>query len=89
MKSLGNAYLIWVCVGFFGIHRLYLGAYRSGAAMLALPLLAWTLTRFDNPASPVNQTIVTSVFPVLIVASVAWMAVDAVLMPGLVRRANA
>ena len=35
-KSVGVAYLLWLVLGFFGVHRFYAGATKSGIAQLVL-----------------------------------------------------
>ena len=40
-KSVGVAYLLWFFVGAFGVHRFYLGQWRTGLLMLACTVLAW------------------------------------------------
>ena len=42
-KSVGVAYLLWLLLGFFGVHRFYAGATRSGATqlVLAISIIGW------------------------------------------------
>lgn len=40
-KSALLAYVLWFFLGFFGIHRMYLGRVGSGIAMLILHGLSW------------------------------------------------
>lgn len=37
-KSTGVAYLLWLFLGWFGVHRFYTGRIKSGVAMLILAL---------------------------------------------------
>ena len=37
-KSTGVAYLLWLFLGWFGVHRFYTGNIKSGVAMLILAL---------------------------------------------------
>ena len=40
-KSTGLAYVLWFFLGWFGVHRFYLGRTGSGLAQLLLGLLGW------------------------------------------------
>jgi TM2 domain-containing membrane protein YozV len=40
-KSALLAYALWFFLGFFGVHRMYLGRVGSGIAMLVLHGLSW------------------------------------------------
>ncbi|WP_284124685.1 TM2 domain-containing protein [Parerythrobacter aestuarii] len=42
-KSVGVAYLLWLVLGFVGVHRFYAGATKSGVAqlVLALSIIGW------------------------------------------------
>ena len=40
-KSALLGYILWFFLGFFGVHRMYLGRVGSGIAMLVLHGLSW------------------------------------------------
>ena len=44
-KSVGIAYFLWLILGFFGVHRFYAGATKSGIAqlVLALTVVGWVV----------------------------------------------
>lgn len=74
-KSVLIAYLLWFFLGWFGIHRLYLGRIGSAIAMLVLHGLSW-LTHF---------ILIGFVgFGILGL----WWLIDALLIPGMARRYN-
>jgi TM2 domain-containing membrane protein YozV len=74
-KSVLIAYILWFFLGFFGIHRLYLGRVGSGVAMLILHGVSW-LTHF---------ILIGFVgFGILGL----WWLIDALLIPGMARRYN-
>ena len=74
-KSAVVAYLLWVFLGSFGAHRIYLSRWVSGLAMLALSVAGWVLT------------LVFVGFAVLI-AVLIWWFVDLFLVGGWVREHN-
>jgi TM2 domain-containing membrane protein YozV len=74
-KSLVVAYVLWWFGGPIGAHRFYLGATRSGLAMLGLLFGAGVMAVF----API-------VAVCMIVADLGWTLVDAFLIPGLRRR---
>lgn len=74
-KSLIVAYLIWFFLGYGGVHRMYLGLWGSGLIMLAVFTLSWVLTLLLIGYVGLGFILV-------------WWAVDALLMPGMVTRAN-
>jgi len=74
-KSLVVAYLIWFFLGYGGVHRMYLGRWGSGIIMLAVFTFSWVLTLLLIGYVGLGFILV-------------WWALDALLMPGLVRRAN-
>jgi TM2 domain-containing membrane protein YozV len=69
------AYLLWFFLGWFGLHRFYLGRAGSGFAMLLLQGLSWIthfiLIRFVG-------------FAIL----GTWWLIDALLIPGMTRSYN-
>lgn len=69
------AYIIWFFLGLFGLHRMYLGRWVSGLLMLALHGLSW-LTWY----------IAIGVVGFALLG--LWWLIDALLIPGMVRRAN-
>jgi TM2 domain-containing membrane protein YozV len=74
-KSLVIAYVLWWFGGPIGAHRFYLGATRSGLAMLGLLFGAGVVAVF----API-------VAAFMIVGDLGWTLVDAFLIPGLRRR---
>jgi TM2 domain-containing membrane protein YozV len=50
-RSLLVAYLLWFFLGSTGAHRFYLGYFGSGAAMLMLWVVSWTLIMAQNYAA--------------------------------------
>ena len=70
-KSPLLAYLLVFFVGWFGVHRFYLGRKGSGAAILALSLLGF-----------VTLPIGVGVVPLAVVG--CWCLVDLFLIPGMI-----
>lgn len=74
-KSVLAAYLIWFFLGLFGVHRMYLGRWTSGLLMLLLHGLSW-----------ITWWIAIGIVGFGILG--LWWLVDALLIPGIVRREN-
>lgn len=74
-KSALLAYILWFFLGWFGLHRMYLGRIGSGVAMLLLQGVSW-LTHF----------ILIGYLGFAILA--LWWLIDAVLIPGMTRDHN-
>ncbi|MFZ1429762.1 MAG: TM2 domain-containing protein [Geminicoccaceae bacterium] len=74
-KSAILAYILWFFLGWFGLHRMYLGRIASGVAMLLLQGVSW-LTHF----------ILIGYVGFAILA--LWWLIDAVLIPGMTRDYN-
>ncbi len=74
-KSALLAYILWFFLGWFGLHRMYLGRIGSGVAMLLLQGVSW-LTHF----------ILIGYVGFAILA--LWWLIDAVLIPGMTRDYN-
>ena len=74
-KSALLAYVLWFFLGFFGVHRMYLGRVGSGIAMLVLHGLSW-LTYW--------VLIGWVGFGILGL----WWLIDALLIPGITRDYN-
>jgi TM2 domain-containing membrane protein YozV len=74
-KSALVAYVLWFFLGYFGVHRFYLGRVGSGLAMLLLGLLSGALT-----------VVLIGYIGLAIIA--IWWLIDAVLIPGMTRRYN-
>ena len=74
-KSALLAYVLWFFLGFFGLHRMYLGRVGSGIAMLVLHGLSW-LTYWI--------LIGWVGFGILGL----WWLIDALLIPGMTRDYN-
>lgn len=69
------AYVLWLLLGGFGIHRFYLRRFGSGTLMLILTVVGYATTGFLIG------------FAMLIAVGLWWL-LDALLIPGLVRQAN-
>jgi TM2 domain-containing membrane protein YozV len=74
-KSVLLGYVLWFFLGFFGVHRMYLGRTGSGIAMLILHGLSW-LTYY-----------ILIGFVGFAVLGLWWL-IDAVLIPGMARSYN-
>lgn len=74
-RSLLLAYLLWFFLGWFGLHRFYLGRPVSGLVMLLLNGLGWLLFAL----------LIGYVFWGLLGL---WWCVDAVLMPSMAEAYN-
>ena len=74
-KSALLGYILWFFLGFFGVHRLYLGRVVSGLAMLVLWGLSW-LTHF----------ILIGFVGFAVIG--LWWLIDALLIPGMTRSYN-
>ena len=74
-KSALLAYILWFFLGFFGIHRMYLGRIGSGIAMLILHGLSW-----------LTYVILIGWIGFGILG--LWWLIDALLIPGMVRDYN-
>ncbi|MBS7791785.1 TM2 domain-containing protein [Roseococcus sp. SDR] len=69
------AYLIWFFLGYGGVHRMYLGYWVSGLIMLALLAVSALFTLVLIGYAGIGLILV-------------WWLVDALLIPGMTRRAN-
>ncbi|PTV94858.1 TM2 domain-containing protein [Rhodobacter aestuarii] len=65
------AYLLWFFLGFFGVHRFYLGRWFSGLMQLVLFGIGSALT-----------FILVGYIPLALVG--LWWALDALLIPGMI-----
>lgn len=74
-RSAVIAYLIWFFLGYGGVHRMYLGRWISGLIMLAIFGLSLLLT-------------LVLVGYVGLGFIILWWAIDALLIPGMVRSHN-
>lgn len=72
-KSIRTAYLLWLVLGVFGAHRLYLERVETGVLMLMLALLGLL-------------TLPIGVGVKFLTVSVLWMLVDGLLVPRMVTR---
>ena len=77
-RSLMMAYVLWWFSGPIGAHRFYLGAHRSGLAMIGL-FFGGLLVMLATPLPGVT----------MICACIGWTLVDAFLIPGLMRQYKA
>lgn len=69
------AYLLWFFLGLFGVHRMYLGRWGSGLAMLALHGISW-----------LTWWILLGMVGFAILG--LWWLIDALLIPGITRSYN-
>ena len=74
-KSALLAYVLWFFLGFFGVHRMYLGRVGSGIAMLVLHGLSW-----------LTWWILIGWLGFGILG--LWWLIDALLIPGMARDCN-
>lgn len=74
-RSVLVAYLLWFFLGYFGVHRFYLGRVGSGLAMLALFGLSWALT-----------FLLVGYAGLLLIG--LWWLIDLLLIPGMTARYN-
>ncbi|WP_051212203.1 TM2 domain-containing protein [Rubritepida flocculans] len=74
-KSPLIAYLLWFFLGYGGVHRMYLGRWISGILMLLLFGLSLLLT-----------LVLIGYLGLGLIA--LWWVIDALLIPGMARRAN-
>jgi len=74
-RSTVLAYLIWFFLGWGGVHRMYLGHWVSGLVMLGIFALSMLLTLIFIGYLGLGLVIL-------------WWAIDALLIPGMTRRAN-
>jgi TM2 domain-containing membrane protein YozV len=74
-KSALLAYILWFFLGWFGLHRFYLGRTGSAIGVLVLHALSW-LTHF----------ILIGFVGFAILA--VWWVIDALLIPGMTRDYN-
>ena len=74
-RSTVAAYLIWFFLGYGGVHRMYLGRWASGLAMLVLFGVSMALT-------------VVLVGYVGLGVIAIWWLLDALLIPGMTERYN-
>ena len=74
-KSVLLAYLLWFFLGWFGVHRMYLGSWVSGLIMLAL-----------NGISTALVFLLVGYLGYALL--VLWLLLDLFLIPGMVRRRN-
>jgi TM2 domain-containing membrane protein YozV len=74
-KSVIVTYLLWFFLGWFGVHRFYLGKWVSGFILLILTLVA-------------AATYWIVIGMVLMAIPGLWWLIDALLIPGMVRGYN-
>jgi TM2 domain-containing membrane protein YozV len=74
-KSILIAYLLWFFLGWFGVHRFYLGRPVSAIVLLLLTLMSMGLA-------------FVFIGYVLMVIPCLWFLLDALLIPGMVSRSN-
>lgn len=74
-KSTGIAYLLWFLLGGIGAHRFYAGRTSTGVVFLALQLIGWI-------------TLSAGLGVLALGAVILWWAIDAFLMPGMIRQTN-
>lgn len=74
-KSALLAYVLWFFLGWFGVHRFYLGRVVSGIVMLVLWGLSWLL-----------HFILIGFLGFAVIG--LWWLIDALLIPGMTRSYN-
>lgn len=74
-KSALLAYVLWFFLGLFGVHRMYLGRWGSGIAMLLLHGISW-----------LTWWIAIGIVGFAVLG--LWWLVDALLIPGQARDYN-
>ena len=79
-KSIPVAYLLWVLLGTFGAHRLYLKRYATGTALLTAALSSFLLMSGVFGETPARIGYATVWIPMV------WALVDLFLIPGLKRK---
>lgn len=85
-KSIWMAYALWVVGGYIGLHRYYLGHRDSGAIMAGVTgVLSCIGILFFAFLPSKAMTILPSLL-ILFVPMMAWHAVDAFLIPGMMER---
>ena len=81
------AWLLWFFMGWWGVHRFYLGYFRSGLIMLAIAAyiaLGFVLSLvFHLINAPYGITIGLAILAILV-----WYISDIFRMPGMVGRDN-
>lgn len=82
-KSLWMAYVLWLVGGYIGLHRYYLGHRDSGALMAGVTgFLSCVGLAFFGFLPSKAMSVVPSLL-ILFVPMMAWHAVDAFLIPGM------
>lgn len=74
-RTVLTAYALWLFLGWAGAHRFYVGRWRSALGMAAAGLVTWIMTTMLGPWLGIPMTI--------------WWIVDALLVPGWIKQANA
>jgi len=77
-KSVSTAYILWFVTGAFSGHRFYLGSMSIGFAQICLRLVGGMMLLSGDGFGLY-----------LLAAAFLWLLVDAVLLPDMVRKANA
>ena len=76
-KKVGMAYLLWFFLGGFSAHRFYLGFPISATIQLLLSPIGYVMLMSKTPSGFA-----------LTGAAALWLLADAILIPGLVNKAN-
>ena len=76
-KTMGTAYLLWFLLGGFSAHRFYLGSPVSATIQLLLTPLGYAMLMSKSPSGLALTGI-----------AALWLLADAVMIPGLVHKAN-
>lgn len=74
-KSKGVAYILWLLLGGIGAHRFYVGRTGTGLVYVAMQVIGWFTAAAGAGA-------------LLFIAIGVWWAIDAFLIPGMVRQNN-
>ena len=72
-KSLVLAYIFLICLGWFGVHRFYLGRIWTGLCMLVLLAIGWVFS-------------VAAIGYIAFAPLGLWLLIDLLLIPGMIHR---
>jgi TM2 domain-containing membrane protein YozV len=74
-KSILVAYILWFFLGWFGVHRFYVGRAASGTILFVITVVSFALIH-------------VSIGLVLMIIPIVWLHLDAFYIPGMVNQAN-
>ncbi len=84
-KNIIATWLFWLFFGWYGVHRFYLGYFRSGFAMTAIALfifLGFVLSLAFHITNPLFGVFIGFA----IIAILIWYFVDIFKLPGMLRK---